>query len=191
MILRNFINAVSCSIVNSSNTSTRWVDVKNNGTTYGNPSCSGTYANNGLNQYKEEYTSTSGSGGTNIQYMDIALGTGTTAPTIDDYKMENALINVLTDVSHKSPYTSDTSQITRLGWSNLVFTQTVKNETENPVTVTEIGLFGHLNDTYTPVKPIVMYTRDVISPVTIGVGESKTFVLTIDFAEMSTTASAN
>ena len=191
MLLRNFINSMSCYIVNGSNTNTRWVDVKNNGTTYGNPTCTGIYANNGLNQYKEEYTSTSGSGGSNVQYMNIALGTGTTAPTIDDYKMENALINVLTDVSHKSPYTSDTSQITRLGWSNLVFTQTVANNTENPVTVTEIGLFGHLLDTYTPVKPIVMYTRDVINPVTIGVGETKTFVVTIDLTQMSASASAS
>lgn len=191
MLLRNFINACSAYIINGSNTPTRWVDVKNNGTANGMPTATGIYANNGLNQYKEEYTSTSASGSTNIQYMDIALGTGTTAPTIDDYKMENALVNVLTDVSHKSPYTSDTSQITRLGWGNLVFTQTVKNETVNPVTVTEIGLFGHLNDVYTPAKPIVLYTRDVISPVTIGVGETKTFIVTIDLTQMSASASAS
>ena len=188
MLLRNFINSMSCTILNGSNTNTRWVDVKNNGTSYGNPSCIGFYANNGLNQYKEEYTSTSGSGGTNIQYIDMALGAGTTAPTIDDYKMENALVNVLTDVSHTCPRVNDTSSITRPGWSNLVFTQTVVNNTENPVTVTEIGLFGHLNDTYTPVKPVVLYTRDVISPVTIGVGETKTFVVSIDLTEMSTNA---
>ena len=76
-------------------------------------------------------------------------------------------------------------------YSHLTWTQTVTNNTSDSVTVTEIGLFGRLSSAVTQSKPCMLYTRDIISPVTIAPGETKTFVVTIDLTQMALSASAS
>lgn len=119
-------------------------------------------------------------------YIGLAIGSGTTPVTFDDYKIEQPN-TTLTDGGH--------TLTVGTGYGNnsiCVYTQTVTNETSDPITISELGVMG----AYSANAPStsysqVLYTRDVITPVTIGVGETKTFVLTIDFAEMSTSASAS
>lgn len=123
-------------------------------------------------------------GGSYIFLSDvgIVLGSGTTAPTFNDYKIE-APITTLTAGGNSTTRGSGYDT-----YSTSIFTQTVVNNTASPITVNEIGLFTrNSNDSGCS----VLFTRDIISPVTIGVGERKTFVVTIDLAEMSTSASAS
>jgi len=119
-------------------------------------------------------------------YIGLAIGSGTTPVTFDDYKIEQPN-TTLTDGGHYLKVGT--------GYGNnsiCVYTQIVANETSDPITISELGVMGAYSvDTPDRSHSQVLYTRDVITPVTIGVGETKTFVLTIDFAQMSTTANAS
>lgn len=121
--------------------------------------------------------------GTN--YIGLAIGSGTTPVTFDDYKIEQPN-TTLTDGGHYLKVGT--------GYGNnsiCVYTQIVTNETSDPITISELGVMGAPSENNADASySQVLYTRDVITPVTIGVGETKTFILKIDLAEMSTSASA-
>lgn len=119
-------------------------------------------------------------------YIGLAIGSGTTPVTFDDYKIEQPN-TTLTDGGHYLKIGAEYGNN-----SICVYTQIVTNETSDPITISELGVMGAY-DANTPSSSWsqVLYTRDVITPVTIGVGETKTFILTIDLAEMSTSASAS
>ena len=190
MLLRNWINSSSGQIAGNSNGTNRWKDTQGRITSYGMfGNDSNTYAQEvNLNKYTEaDYGSTSGS--YSPQYMRICLGSGTTPPTFDDYKMESAVVGVLDSVNVSSPYAS--SGQTFDSYSHLTWTQTVMNNTSNNVIINEIGLFGCLYNATTQSKPCVLYTRDVISPVIIAPGVAKTFVVTIDLTQMALSVSAS
>lgn len=115
--------------------------------------------------------------------IGVVLGSGTTPPTIDDYKMENAITTNLNAGGVTRSFNANTSN------SSLTVVQPIVNRGTNTITISEIGLFGKnspmANDS------CILLSRDVITPVTIAPNETKTFVVTIDFAQMSTSASAN
>ena len=70
-------------------------------------------------------------------------------------------------------------------WANngtFSLTQTVSNNTENPVTVTEVGVYNS-GATGTN-KACILLTRDVISPVTIAPNETKTFIISWDLSDI-------
>lgn len=115
--------------------------------------------------------------------IGVALGSGTTPPTIDDYKMENAITTNLNAGGVTRSFNANTSN------SSLTVVQPIVNTGTNTITISEIGLFGKKSPTST--YGCILLSRDVITPVTIAPNESKTFVVTIDFAQMSTRASAN
>lgn len=171
MLLRNFINMMSL----RSNKYTKYTS----GDTNNKPAYSTSLTSYGCNNYGTNYMSSTSY--RTIGALAIALGSGTTAPTIDDTTMGNP-ITTLTDVSHTCSSTIESSYLTQ---HLVTLTQTVKNETENSVTITEIGVFGCYS------VNVTMFTRDIISPVTIGVGETKTFVVTIDLDQLSTSVQAN
>ena len=105
----------------------------------------------------------------------IFLGTGNTAPTIDDYKLSGDLITGLTSQGQKTSATNN----------SITFSATATNNTESPVTIKEIGLGGFKSTTG---ACVVLLTRDVLAtPVTLNVGDSKTFSITIDFRSLTDT----
>lgn len=105
----------------------------------------------------------------------IYLGAGNVTPTIDDYKLSGELVTGLT--SQEKSTTANNNSIT--------FSAIATNNTESPVTIKEIGLGGYFTGS-TPF--VVLLTRDVLAtPVTLNVGDSKTFSITIDFRSLTDT----
>ena len=102
----------------------------------------------------------------------IALGSGTTPPTVDDYKLVSKIPDAITK------YIGNT--ISYLG-NTMILTQTVTNistGTENiEVNEVGIGLAGNQTLTY----PCLLITRSVLpETVVIAPGETKTFTVTLD-----------
>lgn len=96
----------------------------------------------------------------------FGFGTGTTPPTIDDYKFSGDLVT-LTLVS--------SSGVAHNGSNGSIFAMVVNNQTQEAMTINEIGLFIR-----TPTG-CVMLTRDVLpQPVVLQPGESKGFQIYID-----------
>ena len=105
----------------------------------------------------------------------IYLGTGNTAPTIDDYKLSGDLITGLTSQVQNTSATNN----------SITFSATATNNTDAPVTIKEIGLGGFESSAG---ACVVLLTRDVLAtPVTLNVGDSKTFSITIDFRSLTDT----
>lgn len=105
---------------------------------------------------------------------EIYLGTGNVTPTIDDYKLSGELVTGLT--SQQKRTTANNNSIT--------FSAIATNNTESPVTIKEIGLGGYDSRNYC----VALLTRDVLTtPVTLNVGDSKTFSITIDFRSLTDT----
>lgn len=110
-----------------------------------------------------------------FQGSKIYLGTGNVTPTIDDYKLSGELVTGLT--SQEKSVAANNNSIT--------FSATATNNTESPVTIKEIGLGG---DTIGTTACVILLTRDVLAtPVTLNVGDSKTFSITIDFRSLTDT----
>lgn len=114
-------------------------------------------------------------GSFNFTGSKIYLGTGNVTPTIDDYKLSGELVTGLT--SQEQNTTANNNSIT--------FSAIATNNTESPVTIKEIGLGGYFSGG-TPF--VVLLTRDVLpTPVTLNVGDSKRFSITIDFRSLTDT----
>lgn len=140
------------------------------------PPISGLSSNCNICTSGTNYDSTSISPGNfNFTGCQIYLGTGNVTPTIDDYKLSGELVTGLT--SQEKSTTANNNSIT--------FSAIATNNTESPVTIKEIGLGGY----YTGSTPfVVLLTRDVLTtPVTLNVGDSKTFSITIDFRSLTDT----
>lgn len=134
-------------------------------------------ANGGLT-YNETATSV---GSYVFSSWGIVLGTGTTAPTIDDYKMES----YIPEGTLSYTGSSFTLPLENGEWANngtFSLTQTVANNTETPVTVTELGVYNSGNTG--TARPCILLTRDVISSVTIQPNETKTFVVAWNLADI-------
>ena len=119
------------------------------------------------------YYDHSGSNGFDFGYCKgIVLGTGTTPPTYSDYRMENYNTGLT--------YSNSTAS-----WSapNVIITESATNNTDANIIVSELGVFG-LEDGRASNKKILL-TRNVIEPVTIKPGETKTFTVKINFDKFS------
>lgn len=97
----------------------------------------------------------------------MLLGTGTTPPTIDDYKLASFV--KLTVVN------SDQTYYSRKG-SILTYTRTFRNDLSEAVTITELGMYiGGPNTN----KPYLIAREVLAEPVVIQSGESKAFTFTL------------
>lgn len=97
----------------------------------------------------------------------FGFGTGTTPPTIDDYKFSGDLV---------TPTFVPASGTAYNGSNGSIFAMAVINPTQEAMTINEIGLFRNLDST-----GCVMLTRDVLpQPVVLQPGESKGFQIYID-----------
>ena len=171
MLLRNFINCISLTRHDSDNM------VKN---------CAGSMqklymsaTNYQLQSYNCNDYRESGSQYIYWNGIGLAFGFGTTEPTINDYKIETPITTL---TAGGNSLVNGNSYET---YSTVTFTQTVNNATADAITINEIGIYGGTAGIST------LFSRDVISPVTIAPNESKTFVVTIDLTQMSTSASAS
>ena len=117
-----------------------------------------------------------GNGSVSFNYIGIAFGSGTTAPTVNDYKLETPItkltsLSATNNIRQSGVYAND---------YQIEATQSVKNGTESNITISEIVLFaGNAGGT-------VIFARNVITPVTLAPNESKTFVVSVNFEELST-----
>lgn len=96
----------------------------------------------------------------------LRVGSGLTAPTLDDYKLENEL--ALTQISNTVLHGCD-------DYIKYI-TTTFKNDTDNIITVNEIGLYTQNTTT----RRSALLGRILCSPVTIGIGETYTFSYIIE-----------
>ena len=111
-----------------------------------------------------------------LEYVGIAFGSGSTAPTVDDYKLETPItkltsLSATNNIRQRGVYAND---------YQIEATQSVKNGTESNITISEIVLFAGSN------YSSIIFTRNVITPVTLAPNESKTFVVSVNFEELST-----
>lgn len=103
--------------------------------------------------------------GTSSQWA-FGFGTGTTPPTIDDYKFSGDLV---------TPTLVPASGTAHNGSNGSIFAMVVINQTQEAMTINEIGLFRRTQ------SGCVMLTRDVLpQPVVLQPGESKGFQIYID-----------
>lgn len=121
-------------------------------------------------------TAENASWGTAYSYM--VLGTGDTPPTVEDYKLSGELITSLT--YQGQPTLNDNNSLT--------YSILVTNNTEQPVTIKEVCLAIGTGNTSQSAGAAALLTRDVLpNPVTLNVGDSKTFSITIDFRSLTDT----
>lgn len=96
----------------------------------------------------------------------IKVGTGTTAPTADDYNLEDEATGV----------TCDSVSVGLSGNLTKIYTGTFANSTSSDVNITELGLF--LKNNYYS----FMLDRTILStPITIPAGQSKSITYEIAF----------
>ena len=107
----------------------------------------------------------------NMVRLRLCLGSGTTPPIFNDYKIE-APLNMSTLELTAQSHSASNYKVTQ--------TVTIQNTGDADFTFSEILLAGYNNGV------LIALTRDVISPVTIEAGKSKTVTVVIDFAAMST-----
>lgn len=105
-------------------------------------------------------------------YPYILVGSGTTSPQPDDYKLED-----FSDTLTYSGYST-------IWVGNIVtISTTVSNVTEQSITVNEIGLHGEAHNTRYSLCFII--TRSVLNePVVLNPGDSKVFAVSINFDKM-------
>ena len=97
----------------------------------------------------------------------MLLGTGTTPPTIDDYKLDSFV--ELTVVNSSQTYSNKKGRI-------LTYTRTFVNSTSEAITITELGMYIGKSNVDKP----HLTAREVLSePVVIQPGESKAFTFTL------------
>ena len=104
-----------------------------------------------------------------IQYVGIALGSGTTPPTVNDYKLQSFISEGLTYSNLNKEFVDNAFQIQ----------MTVTNNSDTSIQISEIGLYGTDNsDGY----PSFLFTRSVLStPILLNTGDSQIVGIKIDF----------
>lgn len=94
----------------------------------------------------------------------LLLGTGATAATSDDYKLDNIESNYTVITQNHTIFTNI------YGNQILVINRVIQNTSDSAITINELGLCGWK----------IMIAREVLSePVTLQPGEKHTFTMTI------------
>lgn len=121
---------------------------------------------NSLNEVIDSDMYTDNSISSSASQWAFGFGTGTTPPTIDDYKFSGDLV---------TPTFVTSSGTAHNGSNGSIFAMVVINQTQEAMTINEIGLFRAHS------YGCVMLTRDVFpQPVVLQPGESKGFQIYID-----------
>lgn len=108
----------------------------------------------------------------------ILLGKGTTQPTPSDYNFETAI--------EGATYTTTNASFVRTG-TKLIYSGVINNTGSSSFSFSEVALGNwYSSSSGNTNRTVILLTRDVISPVTVEAGKSKTVTVVIDFASMST-----
>ena len=108
----------------------------------------------------------------------IFLGKGTTQPTPSNYNFETAI--------EGASYTSSNASFYRTG-TKLIYSGVINNTGSSSFSFSEVALGNYYgSNSGSSNVTVILLTRDVISPVTVEAGKSKTVTVVIDFAAMST-----
>ena len=108
----------------------------------------------------------------------ILLGKGTTQPTPSDYNFETAIEGASYSATNASFYRTGTK---------LIYSGVINNTGSSSFSFSEVALGNYYGSTSGDTNvTVILLTRDVISPVTVEAGKSKTVTVVIDFAAMST-----
>ena len=168
MILRN-LAARLCVMLHGSNkeSSPAYIDTKG----VSNARISGVSLYYNLNSNYNNGNNSSADYNGNMVQLRLCLGSGTTPPTFNDYQIE-APLNMSTLVLTAQSHSALNYKVTQ--------TATIQNTGNTDFTFSEVLLAGYNNGV------LIALTRDVISPVTVEAGKSKTVTVVIDFAAMST-----
>ena len=168
MLLQNFCMAMAVPIAGSYGTS-EYNIIKQTDGTYTALDATPSYIRSLSGEFYND-VGTQPSVGSN--YKGIILGTGTTPPTYSDYKMENYNTGLT--------YSNRTAT-----WSapNMILTESATNNKDASIIVSEVGVFG-MEDKNAGYKKI-LFTRNVIEPITIKPNETKTFTVKINFDKFS------
>lgn len=177
----NFINVLGNSVAMSSViTSTTSGSVTNNHEYLG---CGRTFnysTTTGSNNYTNEQTTytwvgvVSTANNATISGFTLFVGSGTTAPTVSDYKLETP---VELAVTAASCYQNEDGKV--------IVSRTFYNSTSSSVTLNELGLYSFYNNA-NPTQSIILLGRKVFSaPVTIASGDSYTFTYTVDMSDIT------
>lgn len=103
--------------------------------------------------------------------LRLCLGNGTTPPTFNDYNIESPL-DMSTLAFTAQSHSASNYKVTQ--------TATIQNTGDTDFIFSEILLAGYNHGA------LIALTRDVVSPITIEAGKSKTITIVIDFAAMAT-----
>lgn len=176
MILNNFGKLCSCLYQNPGYYQKSMGFIDSSG---GSPSFYGNYTyetpeNGGLALFR---STNNGSNLSGTPTWYIFLGKGTTQPTPSDYNFETKIDGVT--------YTTTNSSFVQRGTS-LIYSSVITNTGNSSFSFSEVALGNYYSAVASGDSTTVLLTRDVISPVTIEAGKSKTITIVIDFASMAT-----
>ena len=107
----------------------------------------------------------------------IFLGKGTTPPTPSDYNFETKI--------EGATYTTTNASFVQTG-TKLIYSAVINNTGSSSFSFSEVALGNWYGASSGGNNTTILLTRDVISPVTVEAGKSKTVTVVIDFAAMST-----
>ena len=183
VLINTIIDALGINYIYFAGMSNEIKTTAGNLTTYDTNTCGSPILDNAatlnyISYFLYNGTSTTPANGSNIIKMYFACGDGDTPPTASDYKLSG---NLITDLTNQV-------QLTTANNNSITFSIVVTNNTENPITIKEVGICLGYN--YAPGQSYcaVLLTRDVLStPVTLNTGDSKTFSITIDFRSLTDT----
>lgn len=98
----------------------------------------------------------------------LVFGTGTTAPTAEDYALEtDATASFVASLTTLVNYDSAKNEF--------IFSATVTNTTADDIIISEIGVRKGIYSTTTNTPQNVLFAREVLqTPITVAAGETKT-----------------
>lgn len=116
-------------------------------------------------------------------YSGIKFGTGTTAPTITDYTLDSIVTS--SQVYGVSASATNSGRYDSTGNFSVTYTNTIKNNSNSVLTITEVGLFLQTylaNKAVSSDSDMLMVWRDVFTnPIVLADNETKTIETVITF----------
>ena len=177
MILNNFSNLCACLNQNPGyhQRDMGFIDADGKSPSFSSGNAYSTPINGGVSLVR---IATHGSNLTQTPTWFILLGKGTTQPTPSDYNFETAI--------EGASYTATNASFYRTG-TKLIYSGVINNTGSSSFSFSEVALGNYYGSTSGNTSvTVILLTRDVISPVTVEAGKSKTVTVVIDFAAMST-----
>ena len=113
----------------------------------------------------------------------IFVGNGTTAPTVDDYKLESLIEYSATGLHMESKALAYNENADHYK-TNRIMTVVLNNKSESDITVSEMGWFiavpKYIDIEASSEYHRLMLAREVFEPVTIKPGEVRAFTMSIE-----------